>query len=513
MSRRPGLGGIEMRVARLAATALITLLPMSRRLSLYGRLSDQLFRQVDASSLVFMRVLFGVIMLVEVWRFWTHGWIARYYIDPDFTFKYYGFEWLEPWPGSGMYWHFVLLAALAFLIGIGALYRFAAVLFLFAFSYVFLLDQARYLNHLYLVILLALLMMVVPANRYLAVDSMLRPKPKSSSVPAWSVWLFRLQFEVVYLYAGLVKLNPDWLRLEPMGMWLAGQDHWPVIGPLFNEVWVVALASYGVVGLHLVGAPLLLMRRTRPYVMVLYFAFHLMNHFLFRIGIFPWIAMAGTLMFLEPDWPRRTLRWIRNLPARCSRLVGWRPLVEQDNGAPESPLQTIVLSHFRKRVLFASLSVWLGLQVLVPLRHLLYPGNPSWTEEGHRFAWQMKLRDKQAQAVFFVRDPMSGQEWSVAPRAYLMPHQVRTMAVMPDMALQFAHYLAHLWAEERDVRGVEVYARICASLNGRAGALLINPQTNLARVERNLRHADWILPLEQPLQRPPRKTGRRGPTC
>jgi vitamin K-dependent gamma-carboxylase len=45
--------------------------------------------------------------------------------------------------------------------------------------------------------------------------------------------------------------------------------------------------------------------------MVLYFAFHLANHFLFNIGIFPWVAMAGTLMFLEPDWPRRALGWLR----------------------------------------------------------------------------------------------------------------------------------------------------------------------------------------------------------
>jgi hypothetical protein len=38
-----------------------------------------------------------------------------------------------------------------------------------------------------------------------------------------------------------------------------------------------------------------------------------MSHFLFQIGIFPWVAMAGTLLFLEPDWPRRAVRWTRSL--------------------------------------------------------------------------------------------------------------------------------------------------------------------------------------------------------
>lgn len=278
------------------------------RAPLQDRLAAHLFKPVDASSLVFFRIAFGVIMLVEVWRFWSFDWIAGFYIAPDFLFKYPGFEWIEPWPGSGMYWHFGLLAVLALMIAAGAFYRLATILFFLAFSYVFLLDQARYLNHFYLVILIAFLMVLVPANRSLAVDSALRPGTRSQTVPAWSVWLLRLQFEVVLLYAGIVKLNPDWLRLEPLGMWLARRDDWVLIGPLFNQDWVVATAAYGVTALHLVGAPLLLFRRTRACVIVVYAAFHLSNHFMFQIGIFPWLTMAGTLMFLEPDWPRRALR-------------------------------------------------------------------------------------------------------------------------------------------------------------------------------------------------------------
>lgn len=281
------------------------------RMRLQRRFIDPLFEPVDIASLAFFRVAFGLVMLVECWRFWSHGWIARYYIEPEFLFKYYGFEWVEPWAGAGMYWHFALLAALSALIALGALYRLAAVVFFFAFTYVFLLDQARYLNHFYLVVLVASLLMVVPAHRAFAVDSFLRPSLRSAAAPGWSLWLFRLQFEVMYLYAGIVKINADWLRLEPLGMWLARRDDFPLIGPLFNEDWVVAIAAYGSIAIHVVGAPLLLFRRTRAPVIVLYFIFHLSNHFLFNIGIFPWIAMAGTLMFLDPDWPRRSLQWLR----------------------------------------------------------------------------------------------------------------------------------------------------------------------------------------------------------
>ena len=270
-----------------------------------------LFEEVDAASLVVLRVCFGLIMLVECWRFWSHGWIERHYMAPDFFFKYYGFGWVEPWPGDGMYWHFAVLAVLSLMIMVGALYRLAAVLFFLAFTYVFLLDQARYLNHFYLVILIALLLIVVPAHRACSVDAALRPRLASATVPGWSVWLFKLQFEILYIYAGIVKINADWLRLEPMGMWLAARDEWWLIGPLFNQDWVVAIAAYGAIILHIVGAPLLLVKATRGYVMVAYFAFHLANHFLFNIGIFPWVAMAGTLIFLEPDWPRRAWRWLQ----------------------------------------------------------------------------------------------------------------------------------------------------------------------------------------------------------
>ena len=277
---------------------------------LIQRFTDKLFEPVDASSLVFFRVSFGVIMLVEVWRYWVHGWIERYFIAPDFLFKYYGFGWVEPWSGDGMYWHFGLLAVLSLMIAIGALYRLATILFFLAFSYVFLLEQARYLNHFYLVILVAFLVMLVPANRSFAVDVMLRPKLRSETVPMWSVWLFRMQFEIILLYAGIVKINPDWLRLEPLGMWLSRRNDWSVIGPLFNQDWLIAAAAYGVILLHVVGAPLLLYRRTRIPIMIAYFIFHLINHFLFQIGIFPWLTMAATLMFLDPDWPKQMARWI-----------------------------------------------------------------------------------------------------------------------------------------------------------------------------------------------------------
>ncbi len=170
-------------------------------------------------------------------------------------------------------------------------------------------------------------------------------------------------------------------------------------------------------------------------------------------------------------------------------------------------------SRAERTLVLAFIGIWLAFQILFPLRHLLYPGYVSWTEEGHNFSWQMKLRDKNAVAYFVVRDPVANHIWQIVPAAYLLPHQTRKMIKRPDMILQFAHYLADIWAEQGGIEGVEVRAWVCVSLNGREEALLIDPNRDLTKVELSLRKADWILPLEHPPARPPARRGRRSLRC
>jgi hypothetical protein len=115
----------------------------------------RLFAPVDIASLVCFRAAFGAIMLWEVGRYVSHGWIKRYYIEPTFHFTYYGFGWVRPWPGNGMYWHFYGLGLLAFCMALGLGYRLTATLSFLGFTYLFLLDQTQYLNHFYLICLVS----------------------------------------------------------------------------------------------------------------------------------------------------------------------------------------------------------------------------------------------------------------------------------------------------------------------------------------------------------------------
>ena len=198
----------------------------------------------------------------------------------------------------------------------------AVPLFFVLFTYSFLLDQALYLNHLYLVCLLAFLLSFMPANRAFSIDAWLWPRLRSQTTPAWTIWMLRFQMGVVYFYGGVAKISPDWLRGEPMRTWMARRTEFPLIGQYFREEWAVYFISYGGLLLDLLIVPFLLWRRTRVAAFIVAILFHVMNARMFQIGIFPWLGIAATAMFFPPDWPRRIFNWLGDAKKRKPKKTG-----------------------------------------------------------------------------------------------------------------------------------------------------------------------------------------------
>lgn len=151
-----------------------------------------------------------------------------------------------------------------------------------------------------------------------------------------------------------------------------------------------------------------------------------------------------------------------------------------------------------QRLVLGLLAAYLVVQLVLPFRHFLYPGNVSWTEEGHRFAWHMKLRSKRGKTRFFATDPVRQKTWEIKSRRYLKRWQRRKMSIRPDMILQFSHYLAQN-LRRQGYEQIEIRVHATASLNGRASQLLINPLVDLAAQPRSLRQKTWIKPLTVPL--------------
>jgi hypothetical protein len=456
--------------------------------TLLQRVGVALFEPVDIAFLVFFRIVFGGILVWEVYRYFTRGWITRYFIEPALTFTYYGFSWVKPWPGSGMYIHFFVLGLAAACVMVGFLYRIAAPVLFLTFTYFFLLDQARYMNHFYLVCLISFLMCFLPAERAFSVDALLRPRIRSDVVPAWTLWLLRLQIGIPYFYGGIAKLNSDWIHGgEPMRIWLSPLTKVPAFGHLFASDFVVYGFVIGGLLLDLLVVPLLLWRRTRLFALVAAVLFNLINSVLFEIGIFPWLMLGALFIFFPPNLLRRF--------ARAFMSPGEEAVNTEPPPVFVRPLTS--LSTSQKRVA-GLLAAYLAVQLIFPLRHYLYPGNVSWTEEGHNFSWHMKLRTKSGEAVFTVTHPPSGQTWTIKPETYLESHQVMKMITKPDLILHFGHYLA----EEKRREGyenVEVRARVMVSLNGRQPQLLIDPNVDLTKEQVTLLPTRWIVPLTTPL--------------
>lgn len=435
------------------------------------KIKEILNRPIDISGLVFFRIAFGLILLLEVFRYFDHNWIKRYWIDPEFYFTYEGFGWLTPWPGDGMYYHFYLLGIFAFFIAIGFLYRISTILFFLSFSYIFLLDKANYLNHFYLIILLSFIMIFLPANRAFSLDAKIFPKIKRDWVPNWTLWWLRIQLGVAYFFGGFAKINGDWLQGEPIRKWLSSRTDFPIIGQWFTEEWMVYLFAYSGLLLDLLIFPLLIFRKTRLRAVIVLTSFHLMNSQLFDIGIFPWFMIASTAIF----FPSEKLRFWKGLKVKKT-----------------APLEA-------SRWVLLGLGIYLLIQVTIPLRHFLFEGNVNWTEEGHRFSWHMKLRSKSSKIKLTVVNPETESVTKVDLSDYLTKRQRKKIKSKPDMILQFAHYLA---AEAlQDGQNVEVYARSRCGLNGRPKTNLIDSDVDLSKVKYPFyKKANWILPLEIPLK-------------
>ncbi len=458
-------------------------------------LHQKALRPVDCASAVLFRIVFGLLGLVGVIRFFVNGWIAELYILPHHHFTYLGFGWLRPWPAWGMYAHFVALGILSIFIALGYYYRWSIAGYFLAFTYVELLDQTTYLNHYYWVSLISFLMIFMPLEHRVSVDAWRKPAIRRDTVPQWVVWVLRGQLGIVYLFAGLAKVNPDWLfRGQPLRIWLFQHGGMPLAGPWLQTAAMAHVMSWGGALFDLTIVIWLLWDRTRRFGYAVLAVFHVMTGMLFpAIGLFPWYMIGGSLVFFPPGWPRRILaKWVHipDFPSSL-RQVDWdhrSPPVYRRPGWPH-------------RLSMVGLCLLALVQLGLPLRHFAYPGNVRWNEEGYFFAWRVMLTEKVGFVEFRVRDPVTGELWRVTPDRWLSPLQAERMATQPELIRQTALFIADDFAQGGH-GPVEVRVDAFVSFNGRPHARLIDPDVDLAAVKPGIAPKTWILHHDFPVTRP-----------
>lgn len=437
--------------------------------------SARLQRPVDVASLAAFRIGFGVLLLVLALRYFAHGWIAEYFLKPAHFFKYWGFDWVRAWPGLGMYVHFGLMALCAFGVVLGYRYRASIVGYGLLFAYAHLIDKTNYLNHYYLVVCVCGLMACLPLASAWSLDARRDSRLRRAALPSWMLWALRAQFGLVYVFGGIAKLNADWLlRAEPLASWLGRHSDWPLVGQMlttrstaFAMSWAGALFDLSIV-------PLLLWQKSRPFAFPALVTFHLLTAALFSIGMFPYLMIAGATLFFAPDWPRKLAPW-------AARFLPTAPVA--GGAAPQGA-----------RWLQPALAAYFVLQLLLPARHWLYPGQQCWSEQGFRFSWNVMLMEKNGSVDFRVVEPSTGRTFRVSPSDYFTPYQTAMMSTQPDMVLEAARTVAADYRARGLVRPA-VYADAFASLNGRPMQRLLDPTVDLAREVDGLSNKTWILPM------------------
>lgn len=429
------------------------------------------FRRVDNSPLVLFRMIFGLLCFLEATGAMALGWVQRVFVEPEFTFNFIGFDWLQSLQGEAMYLYFSLMAVCALGVMMGLFYRWSAWGWALLWTGAYLMQKSAYNNHYYLLMLLSYLMAVMPAHRSFSLDVRRRPALRSHSMPAWCRWLFIVQMGIVYSFAALAKLYPDWWSGRFIGLSFDGRFETPWLAAIFENPGFQLVISYSGFCFDLLIVPLLLIRRTRPFAVAAAVFFHLFNSIVFRIGIFPYLALATILFFFPPEQVRKTFFPKKPVPGPGPR--------EPRSG---------------RKVLMAAISLYLLVQLILPLRHHFIDSNVYWTEEGHRLSWRMMLSSRHGQVLFYVKDKATDQESLVPLGDFLSDKQRQRIAVEPDMMWQFAQYLKRYYA--RQGKQVEVRAAAYKSINGRELAPFTDSSVDLASVDwEPLQAAGWILPF------------------
>ncbi len=445
--------------------------------------------QTKAAPLAVFRIGFGLMMLASIIRFWAYGWIEKLYILPTFHFSYYGLDWVTPL-GNYTYLLFVICALSALLVAFGLKYRQAIVTFFLSFTYIELMDKTTYLNHYYFISILSFLMCFLPANAYFSLDNLIKKKQRYQ-IPKWTIDSIKLLLAIVYVYAGLSKINSDWLfRAMPLKIWLPSKYDLPFIGEyILQQDWFHLAMSWSGMLYDLCIPFLLLYKRTRVFAFIMVVFFHVFTRVLFPIGMFPYVMIISALIFFDASFHERILNGFRLAFKPFLRWLKW----------DLKPIRKRIYNYTHQKTVLMVLILFFIIQLLLPFRYSLYPGELFWTEEGYRFSWRVMLIEKAGYAQFKIVNSKTGHSFLVNNGDFLTAFQEKEMATQPDFILEYAKYLEKHFKSQGH-QNIEIYVDSFVALNGRMSQRFIDPTIDLTTLNNSFQHKNWVLPFNDEIK-------------
>ncbi|CAM3823738.1 HTTM domain-containing protein [Flavobacterium cucumis] len=431
-------------------------------------MSQILFKRIDNSPLIIFRIFFGFLVACESFGAIFTGWVKRVFIDPQFTFSFIGLEWLQPLPGLGMYLYFVLMGFLGISIMLGYRYRFAIISYTLLWAGVYFMQKSSYNNHYYLLLIISFYMIFLPANQYQSLDVKQKRVQESYSMPKWISLLFIFQIGIVYLFAALAKLYPDWLNGSFTKNLLLGTTTNPFFIEIFSQKWFYLFIAYAGIFFDLLIVPLLLFKKTRTLALLVSLIFHLFNAVFLQIGIFPFFALSFALFFYDSS--------------SVKQLFFKRKPTEE---------MFSEFSVLNSRILVYTIFIpFLFVQLLFPLRHYLIDGDVLWTEEGHRLSWRMMLRERNGYIIIKIKDAVTGKDAVYNYHKNLTQKQINNLATKPDFIWQYCQRIK----KEYENQQISIFIDCKNSINRGEYKTLIDPKQDFVTAEWDyFWHNKWIV--------------------
>lgn len=299
-------------------------------------LNEFFFKPQPVHSVALIRIVFGVVLLINWFMTWTHletFWGTEGLVSLDSAVKYshaYRFNFFELLPPDPRVPYLLSLVNLLAAIGVtfGLFTRSSiAIAFLTLLSFhnrnVFLLNSSDIVVRNFL-----FLLFFAPAGDLFSVDRWLRLKrglapatPEEKS--PWALRLMQIQFSVIYIATVMFKMKgPMWA--DGTAVYIATRLDEFVRMPLsiLNSMAVIKFLTWSTLAVELALGTLVWIKELRYWVLLAGIGLHLGIEVTMNIPMFEWVMIFAMLCMVDSRdlqaWGQRTRIWMQkpwSLPA------------------------------------------------------------------------------------------------------------------------------------------------------------------------------------------------------
>uniref|UniRef100_A0A1A9W7G3 HTTM-like domain-containing protein n=1 Tax=Glossina brevipalpis TaxID=37001 RepID=A0A1A9W7G3_9MUSC len=490
----------------------------SYNFSTFPNFTKWLHRPVDASALAIFRMLYGLIMLIDLAEERGGGQMDIRFGEP-LKCHFPLFKGLKQFsfPTMGCIYMIMWFGALG--IALGYRFRLSCLAYIAPYWYIFLLDKPSWNNHSYLFGLVGAILLFTQANHYWALDKYLNPN-LPSTIPYWNYFLIKFQFFILYMYAGTKKFSPEWLA----GYAMSSLSHHWVLTPfcwfLSYEMVDLLIVHWFTAAFDFSIAFFMTSELTRIWATPFMVLFHLMNSRLFVIGMFPWVCLAQVPMFYSCDWPRKVTLlncknvWYKMLKKEAegkSRKAKYEKdsTIPSTNAKASSDLCLKLVKYQIENINLIQkcrtllVLFYCCLQLFLPYSHFITQGYNNWTNGLYGYSWDMMVHSYETLEVQIkIVDNLNQQEHYMDPYAFTEYDRWTKYA---DMAKQYAQCIRNnlqlLHFEKSNAisitsLNISIYIDVWCSMNGRLMQRVFDPRVDLLTADWfPFKRTAWSLPL------------------